>query len=1119
MTTTPRPSLRSLASFACLIVGVFAVGVIAQPAAEPAPDSKQDAKPDAKPAKWDVSNPPGLAHDVPIDTTTGTWMNLDVSPDGRTIVFDLLGDIYTMPISGGDATPLTSGMAWDMQPRFSPDGRWIAFTSDRAGGDNIWIMNADGSDPKQVTKEDFRLPTSPVWTPDSEFIAARKHFVSKRSLGAGEIWLYHRTGGAGVQMVARPTDQKDLGEPAFSPDGRYLYYSLDATPGQTFQYNKDSNDQIYVISRLDRQTGRSERLIDGAGGAIRPTPSPDGKTIAYLRRVRFQTNLYLYDIATGMSREIHRGMERDMQEAWAIHGVYPTIAWTPDGENIVFWAGGKIRRLNIETGSAEIIPFRVRDTRRVLDTVRSPQPVAPDTFHTKMLRWTAVSPDGSRVAFQTLGKIYVRDLPDGRVRRLTQQNEHDEFYPSWSRDGRSIVYTTWHDESLGSVRVAPAAGGAGRAVTTEPGHYVEPVFSPDGSTIVFRKAGGGFLTTPAYSSDTGVYKIPAAGGEMELVTRSGSAPQFAADNDRVYLMRVTPGRTDDERRLVSVDLHGNNEMKHFVSGNAVQYAVSPDGRWVAFTEKHRAYIAPFVRSGQEVSIGPDTRAFPVARVSVDTGDFLHFAGDSSTLHWSLGPELFSRPLLETFAFLEGAGDEPAEPVAAGLDIGFDSPKDTPTGVVAILGARIITMGDAGVIEDGAVVIDGDRIAAVGPRSDVRIPAGAHVIDARGATIVPGFIDAHAHGGQGSSGFIPGRNWTNDANLAFGVTTIHDPSNDTHTFFAASEMQRAGLIAAPRLFSTGTILYGAFGSFRAVVNNADDALSHLRRMQKVGAFSVKSYNQPRRDQRQQIIQAARELNMLVVPEGGSTFMHNMTMLIDGHTSVEHNIPVRHAYDDVLQLWAGTATGYTPTHVVSYGGMSGEYYWYDKTNVWENERLLRFVPRSVVDPRSRRRQTAPDEEYNHISAAAIGKQLSDRGIYVNIGAHGQLAGLAAHWEIWMAHQGGMSELEALATATINPARHFGFDADLGSVEPGKLADLLILDADPLENIFATQRIRTTILGGRIYDAATLNQQGNHPDTAGDNRYGPGANPISSHHYWHSVAEAAAEAEGVGCSCGRH
>jgi imidazolonepropionase-like amidohydrolase len=290
------------------------------------------------------------------------------------------------------------------------------------------------------------------------------------------------------------------------------------------------------------------------------------------------------------------------------------------------------------------------------------------------------------------------------------------------------------------------------------------------------------------------------------------------------------------------------------------------------------------------------------------------------------------------------------------------------------------------------------------------------------------------------------------------------------------------VTAPRLFSTGTILYGAAGEYKAIVDSLDDARSHLRRMKAVGAFSVKSYNQPRRDQRQQFIAGARELEMMVVPEGGSLFMHNMTMVVDGHTGIEHSIPVAALYSDAVQLWAASRTGYTPTLGVGYGGIWGERYWYHHTNVWENERLIRFAPRERIDAASRRRVMAPEEEYNHIDNARICKQLTDAGVSVQLGAHGQREGLAAHWELWMFEQGGMTPLEALRAGTLNGARYLGLDADIGSLEPGKLADLAVLDANPLENLRDSEKVAWVMVNGRLYDANTMDQDGNHPEPRG-------------------------------------
>lgn len=1029
-----------------------------------------EPKPDEKKPKWDVSNPPGPRETVPLDVRSGTWMSVSVSPQGDEVVFDLLGDIYSVPIAGGEAKALSKGMAWDMQPAFSPDGKRIAFTSDRGGGDNIWVMDRDGSNPRQVTKEDFRLLNSPVWTPDGQYIAARKHLTARRSLGAGEVWLYHISGGAGLQLTKKPSDEKDAGEPAFSPDGRYLYYSFDSSPAASFAYNKDPNEQIYLISRLDRETGEIDQIVSGPGGAIRPTPSPDGKSLAFVRRDRGRSVLYVRDLRSGAQRPVYDKLDRDMQETWAIHGVYPAMSWMPDSKSIVLWAGGGIRRVAVETGDATEIPFHVKDTREVTPALRFPVSVAPDKFRVRMLRWVNVSPKGDAVVYQALGKLWIRALPDGTPRRLTSNESGFEHHPSFSRDGSQIVYTTWDDKNLAAIRVIPAGGGQSRAITTEPGHYSDPALSPDGQHIVFLRAAGTNLLPLEWSNAPGLYVMRVGGGAPRRLVQSASGVHFGDRSDRVFFT----AREAEKTHLRSIGLDKSDLRTHLTTEDAQEIRVSPDGKWVAWTELFNAYIAPFVATGQPVTLGPKATAVPVKRVTRDAGNYLHWSGDSKRLHWALGPELYTRALPEAFAFLEGAPEKLPDPAERGVDISFDAQSDAPSGRVAFTNARIVTMRGNEVIQKGTVLVEGNRIAAVGEK--VPIPAGAKVVDAAGKTIIPGLIDVHAHGAQGERGIIPQRNWGMYAALAFGVTTTHDPSNETNTVFAAAEMARAGAIVSPRIFSTGTILYGAKSLSRAEINSLDDARSHIRRLKAVGAVTVKSYNQPRREQRQQVIAAARELDMMVVPEGGSLYQHNMTMVADGHTGIEHSVPVARIYEDVLQFWPKTKVWYTPTLGVSYGGIMGENYWYHHTNVWENERLLRYIPRRVIDPRSRRRVMAPEEEYNHIQIAKVAKQLLDAGLHVQLGAHGQLQGLAPHWELWMFVQGGMTPHEALRCGTLYGAQYLGMDRDIGSIEPGKLADLAVLDRNPLENIRNSEYVRYVVINGRVFESDTMNQQ--HP-----------------------------------------
>ena len=1045
-----------------------------------------------KPAdKWDITADFGPVTKLSFETNEGTWMNVDVSPDGKRVVFDLLGDIYVMPIEGSGTAPATriaGGAAFDMQPRFSPDGTRIAFVSDRDGLWNIWTMDAEGKNARQISRDRRWFVNSPTWSPDGEYIYARRHFVAERSLGAGEIWMYHSSGPSdGLQVTEKTGFQKDNGEPEISPDGRYLYYSKDVTPGLTFEYNKDPNGTIYAVMRRDLLTGRERRAVSVQGGSVTPAISPDGKTLAYIRRQRIQSFLYLRDLETGRDRQLFGNVDKDLQEAWAVHGLYPQYSWTPDGKSLVIWGEGKLWRVDAASGKGQQIPFTVRVEQTMAEAVRSPQNVHTDEFPVRMLRDVRVAPDGTSVVYSALGHLYIRQLPDGQPRRLTK-DDHLEFFPTFSRDGQWIVYTTWSDEEMGRIRVIKPDGSSGRVVVAQAGHYVEPSFSPDAQKIVFRGAGGDLTRGVFSAQDAGIHVVATSGGEPILVREGGFEPEFDHTGTRIYFRDVRGGNytlSSVGVPATETEVPGRDEIEHVRGPNVTQFAISPNGEWIAFEERFKTFIAPFPRTGRPIEIGQSTQAYPVQRVSRDAGFYLTWSGDSRRLYWTLGPELFTRELARTFAFVEGGQPKADEPEAKGVNIGFTAQSDKPTGTVALVGARAITMagvarggsitGMPGVIENATVIVEGNRITAVGPSSSVRVPAGATRIDLKGKTIMPGIIDVHGHVGGESSGLLAQSSWPLAANIAFGVTTSHDPSNDTETVFTNAELIRVGAKLGPRLFSTGTILYGAETPFKAVVETYEDALSHVRRQKAVGAVSVKSYNQQRRDARQMLVKAARELKMLNVPEGGSLLYMNQTHVLDGHTGVEHSLPVPRIYKDTIELFARSKVGYTPTAIVGYGGLSGEYYWYQTTNVWENEQLLRFVPREVVDPRSRRRTMAPMDDFNHILIAKGAKQIVDAGGMVQVGAHGQLQGLGAHWELWMLQQGGMSNMEALRAATLDGARYLGFEADLGSIEKGKLADIIVLDRNPLENIRNSESISMVMLNGRLMDAKTLNEVG--------------------------------------------
>jgi len=503
----------------------------------------------------------------------------------------------------------------------------------------------------------------------------------------------------------------------------------------------------------------------------------------------------------------------------------------------------------MDTKQATDIEFHVQDTRSVYDPPRPKVDVAPDRFDTTMVRHAEMSPDGSKVVFESAGRLYTKSLPDGLPKRLTSDaDDHFEYDPTWSRDAKSIAFISWDDEKLAHVRRVRASGGRSTKLTNDPGHYHAPRYAPDGNSIVFQANEGGYLTSPDWSMRTGVFVVPASGGDARLVTDNGANPHFGAESDRLFVTR----REEGSLALVSTDLNGEKARTHAKGEHLRQYEVAPDGRHFAFRQNYHIYALPLPPGGNSLAISTKTSSVNMTRASGDGGNYPHWINGGETLAWTLGATIFEANANAMFALPDSDDEQTYKPPGKGFSLSMTLAADVPTSVVALTGARIVTMADSsgGVIENGVILVAGNRISAVGTPGEVAIPDGAESVDVSGKTIIPGLIDAHAHGSAGV-GMIPEQNWMFYATLAFGVTTIHDPSNDATEIFAAAEMQRTGAILAPRIYSTGDIVYGARSGWLADINSLDDAREHVRRLKAQGAGSIKNYNQPRREQRQQV----------------------------------------------------------------------------------------------------------------------------------------------------------------------------------------------------------------------------------------------------------------------------
>ena len=1050
-----------------------------------APGAAAAAQDPAPPAPAHGGLPLEPTRRIDFDTDEGTWISLTLSPDGRRIVFELLGDLYGLDVRGGAATPITRGLAFDSQPAFSPDGSRIVFISDRSGSENLWVSRPDGAEARQVTRNDGPNEfVSPAWSADGA-----KLFVSlyRSDRNAAELWRYDADGGGeGEELTGGKFSA--LGAAA-SPDGRYLYYAAHTGP----LFEDDVTLPLWSIRRRNLSTGAEETIVTDQGSAMRPVLSPDGASLAYTARLEGQTALRLRDLVTGADRLIAYPVQRDDQEALPTRDLEPGYAFTPDGRSVVISFGGKIRAVALATGSAKVIPFAAHVSLDIGPFLRLALKQDTGPVRARLVQDPVQSPDGRRIALSALGRIYLVDLHDGAARRLTSGGP-PEFQPAWSPDGGSLAYVTWTAREGGRIWHAPADGGGPPRPLTEPGaYYTNPVFSPDGSSLLALRSSAyerrHTLKEPAVwvnrsfgaLRQADLIQMPAAGGPARVVASGpmDGPAQFTADRRSVFIYTdqgleaiAVDGST--RRSVLSVVGPGYYFIDHPVDADAIK--ISPDGRFALVQIVQQLHLIAMPDAGRANT--PVDLASPLVahrKLTSVGADFFGWADGGRTITWAVGSTYFRRPLasvaLDAPGPSAGKGERP-EGGRGGVEafaVAIEAPRDTPWGALVLRGATAITMKGDEVIADADVVVVDNHIAAIGPRGKVELPKGAEVREVAGAYILPGFIDVHAHFGDVRRGVLDMENWGFQATLAYGVTAALDPSTLSIDMLAYQDLIDAGAVIGPRLYSTGTAVF-SFNRFSTQAEVGDVLTRYVRDYR---THNLKEYRTGGRKVRQWVADEAGRLGLMPTTEGALDMKLDLTQVMDGLSGNEHSLSAVPLYRDVVQLFARSKVSYTLTLEISHGGPPAGENFIARTDPLDDAKVKRFFPDFARQRLFARAAWAAPRELVYPRVAEGGAKIQRAGGVVGIGSHGNYPGIGYHWELQAMASGGMTPMEVLRAATLGSAETIGRAGELGSLEPGKFADLVILARNPLEDIRNTLSIREVMKNGRLYDAANLDE----------------------------------------------
>jgi Tol biopolymer transport system component/imidazolonepropionase-like amidohydrolase len=970
---------------------------------------------------------PAPAH-LDVTVHEGTSMSVAVSPDGRTLAVDLQGSIWTLPAAGGAATRITDIVNDARQPSWSPDGKWIAFFAYRDGGYDLWAIAPDGTQQHKLTWGAFD-DREPAWSHDGTRVA----FSSDRGSPLGSdynIWTLDLRSGALTQVTKDPSDDF---MPSWSPDDKEI----------AFASTRDDQQAAWAInlaSGAERKVGTPTR-----GRVDAPSWGGDGDLV--------------YHVTTGGGRGAAGGGPES--SSYQIGGkvisgtenVFAFRAAWASPTTFYYVSDGKIRKRDTKAAAVDTIPFSATlqvtraattYTRRRRDfTSIAPRPVLGVVS-------PKISPDGKQIAFAALGDIYVMAV-GGKAVNLTKDAALDTE-PAWSPDGSQLAYSSDKDSEHLQLWVRDMKSGRSRRLTDLTTQPQGAAWSPDGTRIAFFNVDGMWRVAQMSVIDVATGKVTKVHDSLP----QPGAPVWSPDGQRLAIAGIAPMTKrfrEGTNQILTMSSTKLNDDKWFApqplmsidSRGGCGPAWSPDGTKMAAIYEGVLAVWPVSAAGEPLG--------PPRRITNESAHAPSWSGDSRHILYQATDKLRIVDV-ET-------GDVRTVP----FDLKYT--PAIPTARIVVHAGKLVDMKSATARADVDIVIVGNKITSVVPHDEA-----AHtgqVVDASKLTVMPGLIEFHSHL-QPDFGESAGRAW-----LAFGITTVRSPGNTPYEPVEEREASEANIRIGPRVYGTGNLMewQRVYYKMGIAISSVAHFELELQRAKVLQYDLLKSYVRLPDLQQKRMVEFAHSIG---IPVATHEIYPAAFVGVDNteHTSATSRrgyspkmATMQRAYEDVIQLFGKSGRYLTPT-------MFGA-----GRQVFAADPSLKDDPRFKLYPEWMQQQTA---QMANLAAPNLGIDPTGNGKMVMdvmhagavivagtdtpnaINLHGELAAYVA---------AGMTPYEALKAATVNPAQALALDA--GTIEPGKLADLVIVDGDPLANVANAYKVRRVIANGRLYDLEQLINRG--------------------------------------------